>query len=89
LLQLAQEGVDVVVAARGRGVGSDGCGAGDADRKTIVPLTVDTSSKVSVDSMVKQAIAALGGIDILVNAAALPGGISSASRLDEIDDASH
>ncbi|MFX5956561.1 SDR family NAD(P)-dependent oxidoreductase, partial [Acinetobacter baumannii] len=55
--------------------------------RRIVPLTVDTSSKVSVDRMVKQAIAALGGIDILVNAAALPGGISSASRLDEIDDA--
>jgi NAD(P)-dependent dehydrogenase (short-subunit alcohol dehydrogenase family) len=86
--QLAQEGVDVVVAARGR----DALEATAAELATmtgrrIVPLTVDTSSKASVDSMVEAAIAALGGIDILINAAALPGGISSATRLDEIVDA--
>lgn len=87
-LQLAQEGVDVVVAARGRAaLEATAAELATLTGKRIVPLTVDTSSKVSVDSMVKQAIAALGGIDILVNAAALPGGISSASRLDEIDDA--
>jgi NAD(P)-dependent dehydrogenase (short-subunit alcohol dehydrogenase family) len=37
--------------------------------------------------MVEQAIVALGGIDILVNAAALPGGISPATQLDQIVDA--
>jgi len=87
-LQLAQEGVDVVVAARGRAaLEATAAELATLTGRRIVPLAVDTSSKASVDSMVNQAIAALGGIDILVNAAALPGGISSASRLDEIDDA--
>ena len=87
-LQLAQEGVDVVLAARGQ----DALAATAAELaaltgRRIVPLTVDTADKASVDAMVKQAIEALGGIDILVNAAALPGGISPATRLDEIVDA--
>ena len=87
-LQLAQEGGDVVVAARGRAaLEATAAELATLTGRRIVPLAVDTSSKASVDSMVNQAIAALGGIDILVNAAALPGGISSASRLDEIDDA--
>ncbi|MBV8272143.1 MAG: SDR family oxidoreductase [Cupriavidus sp.] len=87
-LQLAQEGVDVVLAARGKQALE--LAAAELNKQTgrrIVPLTVDTSSKASVDAMVAQAIEALGGIDILINAAALPGGISTATRLDEVVDA--
>lgn len=87
-LQLAQEGVDVVLAARGKQALE--LAATELNKQTgrrIVPLTVDTSSKASVDALVAQAIEALGGIDILINAAALPGGISTATRLDEVVDA--
>jgi NAD(P)-dependent dehydrogenase (short-subunit alcohol dehydrogenase family) len=86
--QLAQEGVDVVLAARGRDALETAAAelAAQTGRR-IVPLAVDTASKPSVDAMVASAIDALGGIDILVNAAALPGGISTATRLDQIVDA--
>lgn len=87
-LQLAQEGADVVVAARGmEGLDATAKELASLTGRRIVPLTVDTSSKVSVDAMVEQAISAMGRIDILVNAAALPGGISPAARLEQIDDA--
>jgi NAD(P)-dependent dehydrogenase (short-subunit alcohol dehydrogenase family) len=87
-LQLAQEGVDVVLAARGRGALEEAAAELAAlTGRRIVPLTVDTSSKDSVDAMVERAIKALGGIEILVNAAALPGGISPATQLDQIVDA--
>ena len=86
--QLAQEGVDVVIAARGqRALEVTAAELAAQTGRRIVPLTVDTASAASVDAMVSQAIEALGGIDILVNAAAMPGGISPATRLDEIVDA--
>lgn len=86
-LQLAQEGVDVVLAARGREALAATAGELEAlTGRRIVPLVVDTASQASVDGMVEQAIAALGGIDILVNAAAMPGGISPATQLDQIVD---
>jgi NAD(P)-dependent dehydrogenase (short-subunit alcohol dehydrogenase family) len=72
---LANEGCDVAIAAR------------DPDRlaaaareltertaATVVPLVVDTGDDDSVRAMVAAAHEALGGIDILVNNAARPGG---------------
>lgn len=87
-LHLAREGVDVVLAARD----SDRLNSAAAELaaesgRRIIPLMVDTSDKVSVDAMVEEAIRALGGIDILINAAAVPGGISSATKLEQIVDA--
>lgn len=86
-LHLAREGVDVVIAAREPSALEAAAAelAAQTGRR-IVPLTVDTSGKASVDAMVAQAIDALGGIDILVNAAAMPGGISPATSLDGIVD---
>lgn len=85
--QLAQEGVDVVLAARSREpLEAAAAELAALTGRRIVPLTVDTSSKASVDGMVRQAIATMGRVDILVNAAALPGGISTATRLEEVDD---
>ena len=86
-LQLALEGVDVVLAARGRAaLESTATEIAASTGRRIVPLEVDTADKASVDAMVARAVEALGGIDILVNAAAMPGGLSPATQLDQIVD---
>ena len=51
-----------------------------------MPLTVDTGSDGSVEQLVAGAVAALGGVDILVNAAAKPGGQAPPPKLAEITD---
>jgi len=85
--QLALEGVDVVIAARGReALESTAAALARETGRRIVALQADTSSRRDVDALVDRAVEALGGLDILVNAAALPGGISTATRLAEIDD---
>jgi NAD(P)-dependent dehydrogenase (short-subunit alcohol dehydrogenase family) len=84
---LAAEGVDLVLAAR------------DPDRlrraaedlaarhgRRVVGLRVDTADDVSVRTMVAAATEALGGIDILVNNAAAPGGQAKPPTLGEITD---
>jgi NAD(P)-dependent dehydrogenase (short-subunit alcohol dehydrogenase family) len=86
--ELAREGVDVVIAARGREALE--ASAAELPKETgrkIVPLVFDATSKDSADALVKHAVEALGGVDILVNAAALPGGLSAATSLAGIDDA--
>ena len=86
--QLAEEGCDVVISARGQGALEEAAAELSAQTgRRIVPIAADTSRQESVDALIERAIAALGGIDILVNAAALPGGISPATRLDQIVDA--
>jgi NAD(P)-dependent dehydrogenase (short-subunit alcohol dehydrogenase family) len=71
---LAEEGVDVAIAARNperlRAAAEEL--AGETGRR-IVPLTVDTTDDASVHTMCAGAAAALGPIDILVNNAAAPG----------------
>ena len=86
--QLALEGVDVVIAARNQAELDEAAAvlARESGRK-IVGLTVDTGNDASVKAMVAGAVAALGGIDILVNAAAKPGGQSAPPKLSEITDA--
>jgi NAD(P)-dependent dehydrogenase (short-subunit alcohol dehydrogenase family) len=85
--QLAAEGVDVVIAARTREPLERAAAelAGASGRK-IIPVVADTANKTSVDAMVEAAVRALGGVDILVNNAAMPGGISAATGLDQIVD---
>ena len=57
-------------------------------------MTVDTRDDASVDALVQGTVAALGGLDIVVNAAARPGsapavpgiaGVASDYILDEIN----
>jgi NAD(P)-dependent dehydrogenase (short-subunit alcohol dehydrogenase family) len=87
-LSLALEGVDVVIAARGaEGLNATAKSLAAETGRRIVPIVVDTSDRRSVDALVAGAVDALGGLDILVNAAALPGGISTATRLEDVDDA--
>jgi NAD(P)-dependent dehydrogenase (short-subunit alcohol dehydrogenase family) len=83
--QLALEGVDVAIAARD--VPTLEATATELRAETgrkIVPLTVDTGDDASVHAMIGQAAAALGKIDILVNAAAKAGGQSAPPKLGEI-----
>jgi NAD(P)-dependent dehydrogenase (short-subunit alcohol dehydrogenase family) len=86
--QLALEGVDVVIAAR-----NDDELAATADElvaesgRKVFGVRVDTASDASVKALVAAAVEALGGLDILVNAAAKPGGQAPPPRLAEISDA--
>lgn len=85
--QLAQEGVDVVIAARSqqplRAAAAEI--AAETGRR-VIPLVADTGDERSVNALVTAAVAELGGVDILVNNAAVPGGISPATKLEQIVD---
>ncbi len=74
-LQLAREGADVVISARGRAaLESAAAELAAASGRIIVPIVADTGDDESVAAMVEAAAKALGGVDILVNNAARPGG---------------
>jgi NAD(P)-dependent dehydrogenase (short-subunit alcohol dehydrogenase family) len=86
--ELAREGVDVVVCGRHRDTLE--AAAREVAQETgrrIVPVTTDTTSRESVDQMVKETIAALGRVDILVNNAATPGGLVQGSLADASEEA--
>ena len=83
--ELASEGVDVVVVARGQEA-LEGA-AGELARETgrrVLPVPADTGSDESVRRMVDEAAAALGRIDILVNCAARPAGQWLSAGLPEV-----
>jgi NAD(P)-dependent dehydrogenase (short-subunit alcohol dehydrogenase family) len=83
--QLALEGVDVAIAARDRAALDEAAAALAAETgRRIVGLTVDTRDDASVKALIAETVAALGGLDILVNAAAMPGGQAPPPRLAEV-----
>lgn len=84
---LAREGVDTAIVARDEAVLADTARelAGETARK-ILPIVADTASDASVRAMVASAAAGLGRIDILVNAAARPGGQGPVPGLADITD---
>lgn len=83
--QLALEGADVVIAARNAArLQATAAELAEESGRRIVPLTVDTGDDASVATLIAGAIAALGRIDILVNAAAQPGGQTTPPKLGEI-----
>jgi NAD(P)-dependent dehydrogenase (short-subunit alcohol dehydrogenase family) len=85
--QLAVEGADVVIAAR-NGDQLE-IAAAELSRETgrkVIPIVADTGNERSVNQLVASAIERLGRVDILVNNAAIPGGISPATQLDQIVD---
>lgn len=85
--ELALQGADVVLAARDKAaLDATAQELSNLSGRRIVGIQVDTGDRKSVDAMVANAIGSLGGIDILVNAAAVPGGISSATKVSEIVD---
>jgi NAD(P)-dependent dehydrogenase (short-subunit alcohol dehydrogenase family) len=86
--ELAREGVDVAICARHRD--SLEASAHELARETgrrILPVTADTTSRESVEQMVKETAAALGRVDILVNNASTPGGLVRGALADATDDA--
>ena len=86
--QLALEGVRVVLAARDQDRLDTAAAALKAETGAEVHgLTVDTGDDASVKALVAEAVARLGGLDILVNSAAMPAGQSAPPKLDAITDA--
>src|SRR5215212_3776601 len=83
--ELALEGVDVAIAARGQEALEATAKelVAETDRR-IVPIVVDTGDDESVKSMVARAVQELGHIDILVNCAAQPGGQGPVPKLAQI-----
>jgi NAD(P)-dependent dehydrogenase (short-subunit alcohol dehydrogenase family) len=84
-LALAQEGVDVVVTARNLGPLIEAAAElATVTGRRIIPIVADTGDDASIKALVEGAVGALGGVDILINNAATPGGAYPAGRLEEI-----
>jgi len=82
---LSEEGVDVVIAARiPERLKAAATELSTATGGKVVDVVGDTSDDASVKEMVDGAVEALGGVDILVNAAAIPGGSVSAASLENV-----
>lgn len=85
-LELAREGVDVAIAARRSDVLEQTAAELRASTsRRILPIQVDVTHKEQVDAAVARAVDELGGLHILVNSAATPGG-SSSGPIENIDD---
>jgi NAD(P)-dependent dehydrogenase (short-subunit alcohol dehydrogenase family) len=84
--QLAQEGCAVALAGRDVAALEAAVAAIEADGGRAVMVEIDTSSDASVRTAVQAAVAGLGGVDILVNAAAKVAGQSAPPKLAEITD---
>jgi NAD(P)-dependent dehydrogenase (short-subunit alcohol dehydrogenase family) len=85
-LVLAQEGADVAILARDpERLAAAALTLGAASGRQVVAVAADTTDDAQVARAVAEAIRALGGgIDILVNAAAEPGGYAAPPLLAEI-----
>ena len=85
--ELAREGMDVAIAARGTEALEDTARElAQETRRRIFPIQVDTGDEKSVKAMVKQAVESMGRVDVLVNCAARPLGQSPEPGLAEITD---
>jgi NAD(P)-dependent dehydrogenase (short-subunit alcohol dehydrogenase family) len=85
---LALEGVDVVITARNRAqLDATAAELSAATGRTVVGIVADTTSDTAVDALVAETVRVLGGVDILVNNAAAPGGLSTATTVAQIDSA--
>ena len=82
---LGEEGVDVAIAARdAERLASAASELTSATGRRVLPYTVDTGDDASVRDMVERAAADLGGVDILINGAAMPGGFARPPTLSEV-----
>lgn len=78
--ELAREGVDVAIASRTQSALEETAKEiEDITGRRIIPIVMDVTSREDVDRAVADAASQLGGLDILVNSAALPGGSPGAS----------
>ena len=84
-LELAQEGAEVAIAARDVArIEATVAEITAATGQKIFGTTLDAADGDSIKEMVRLSAEALGGIDILVNAAARPGGQAPAPRWDAV-----
>lgn len=87
-LELAREGVDLVLAARGE----EDLKAAAADiaaqtGRKVIPITFDASDRSSVEALVERAASELGPVNILVNSASMPSGSPKAiGPIETIDE---
>ena len=89
---LAEEGVDVAIAARSQDTLNEAAEEiRSATKRKVVAISADTTSWDDVKRMVETTVAELGSVDILVNSAAMVGGqvrgtIDEADEKDLIED---
>ncbi len=82
---LGFEGVDVAIAARDpERLATCAEELATETGRRVLPYTVDTGDDASVRDMVSRAVAELGGVDILINGAAMPGGYAPPPKLEGI-----
>jgi NAD(P)-dependent dehydrogenase (short-subunit alcohol dehydrogenase family) len=85
--ELALEGADVAIVARHAAeLEAAAHELAALSGRRVIPLAADTGSDISVRDMVVAAANTMGGIDILVNAAAKPGGQGAVPTLADITD---
>lgn len=85
--QLCFEGVDMVISARNEAELTETARALSAETgRKVVGIVADTSDDAQVKALVEGTVAALGGLDILVNSAAKPGGQAPPPKLAAITD---
>jgi NAD(P)-dependent dehydrogenase (short-subunit alcohol dehydrogenase family) len=83
--QLADEGVDVAIVARGRErLEATAAEIAKATGRRIVPIVADMGDDASVEALVARVVSELGGIDILVNNAAAPGGTVPSAKIEQV-----
>lgn len=82
---LAGEGCAVAIVARGQEALEEAASAIKSDRP-VLPVVADSRDDDQVRAAVEHTAAELGGLDILVNAAATPGGGGPVARLQELQD---
>lgn len=86
--ELALEGADVAIVARGyEALAETASQLAEESGRRILPVVTDTSDADSIRKMVEQVHQELGGVDILVNNAATPGGgpVPSLAELTQAD----
>ena len=78
-LELAREGVDCVIASRTLSeLEKSAKEIEDATGRRCIPMALDVTKKDQVARVVADTVQQLGGLDILVNSASLPGGSAGA-----------
>ena len=85
---LAREGVDVVIASRTMSqLEQTAKEIEDETGQRVIPIQMDATSREQVDSAIARAAEQLGGLDILVNSASLPGGSPTAvGPIEDLDE---
>lgn len=84
---LAAEGADVALIARGKdALAATASELAAETGRRVIAVPADTGSDDIVRAMVRQVVESLGGVDILVNAAAKPGGQGPVPTLETVTD---